>query len=93
MDQNKEKVSLIIEGGAMRGVFGAGIISTPLREQVYLDYVIGVSSGSAKHGINYVSQDPARAKASLWTIAANPAFSGMKYFPKRTRVFQHQIYL
>ena len=79
MDQNKEKVSLIIEGGVMRGVFGAGIISTLLREQVYLDYVIGVSSGSA-NGINYVSQDPARAKASFVDIAANPAFSGMKYF-------------
>jgi len=79
MEQNKEKVSLIIEGGAMRGVFCAGVISTLLREQIYLDYVIGVSSGSA-NGINYVSQDPARARASFVDIAANPAFSGMKYF-------------
>ncbi|CZQ81229.1 patatin-like phospholipase family protein [Trichococcus ilyis] len=79
MEQNKEKVSLIIEGGAMRGVFCAGVISTLLREQIYLDYVIGVSSGSA-NGINYVSQDPARARDSFVDIAANPAFSGMKYF-------------
>lgn len=54
MDQNKEKVSLIIEGGAMRGVFGAGIISTLLRSKS-IDYVIGVSSGSA-NGINYTAK-------------------------------------
>ena len=54
MEQNKEKVSLIIEGGAMRGVFCAGVISTLLRQEIYLDYVIGVSSGSA-NGVNYVS--------------------------------------
>ena len=78
MEQNKEKVSIIIEGGAMRGVFCAGIISTLLRQEIYLDYVIGVSSGSA-NGINYVSRDLTRTKASFVDIAANPAFSGMKY--------------
>lgn len=78
MEQNKEKVSLIIEGGAMRGVFCAGVVSTMLRQEIYLDYVIGVSSGSV-NGVNYVSRDLSRTKASFVDIAANPAFSGMKY--------------
>ena len=34
MEQNKEKVSLIIEGGAMRGVFCAGVISKKKKKEV-----------------------------------------------------------
>ena len=73
MEQNKEKVSLIIEGGAMRGVFCAGVISTMLRQEIYLDYVIGVSSGSA-NGVNYVSRDLTRTKASFVDIAESGFF-------------------
>ena len=40
------KKGLILEGGAMRGLFSAGIFDTMLTEGVEFDGMIGVSAGA-----------------------------------------------
>ena len=51
---------LVLEGGAMRGLFTAGIIDVMMEHGVEPDGLIGVSAGAA-FGCNYKSRQPGRA--------------------------------
>ena len=48
------KTGLILEGGAMRGLFSAGIMDVMMENGIAYDGVIGVSAGAA-FGCNYIS--------------------------------------
>ena len=54
------KRGLVLEGGAMRGLFTAGIIDVMMEHGVEPDGMIGVSAGAA-FGCNYKSRQPGRA--------------------------------
>ena len=54
------KRRLVLEGGAMRGLFTAGIIDVMMEACVEPDGLIGVSAGAA-FGCNYKSRQPGRA--------------------------------
>ena len=54
------KRGLVLEGGAMRGLFTAGIIDVMMKHGVEPDGLIGVSAGAA-FGCNYKSRQPGRA--------------------------------
>lgn len=54
------KVGLVLEGGAMRGIFSAGVLDVFLDEQIHFDGIIGVSAG-ALFGANYSSKQRGRA--------------------------------
>ena len=55
----KMKVGLVLEGGAMRGLYTAGVIDTFLKEKIDVDTIIGVSAG-ALFGMNYKSKQIGR---------------------------------
>ena len=59
---------LVLEGGAMRGLFTAGIIDVMMEHGVEPDGLIGVSAGAA-FGCNYKSRQPGR------TIRYNKRFA------------------
>ena len=48
------KVGLVLEGGAMRGMYTAGVLDTFLENDVEVDGIIGVSAG-VLFGVNYLS--------------------------------------
>lgn len=54
------KTGLVLEGGAMRGMFTAGILDVFLDEGLDFDTIAGVSAG-ALFGVNYVSRQKGRA--------------------------------
>lgn len=54
------KRGLVLEGGAMRGLFTAGIIDVMMEAGIEPDGLIGVSAGAA-FGCNYKSRQPGRA--------------------------------
>ena len=54
------KRGLVLEGGAMRGLFTAGIIDVMMEAGIEPDGLIGVSAGAA-FGCNYKSKQPGRA--------------------------------
>lgn len=54
------KKGLVLEGGAMRGLFTAGIIDVMMEASIEPDGLIGVSAGAA-FGCNYKSRQPGRA--------------------------------
>ena len=54
------KTGLILEGGAMRGMFTAGVTDVLMEQGVTFDGAVGVSAG-AVFGCNYKSHQPGRA--------------------------------
>ena len=48
------KTGLIMEGGAMRGMFTSGVIDVMMEHDIHYDGAIGVSAG-ASFGCNYQS--------------------------------------
>ena len=54
------KYGLVMEGGAMRGMFTAGVIDVFMENGVNFDGAIGVSAG-ATFGCNFKSKQPGRA--------------------------------
>ena len=56
----KMKRGLVLEGGAMRGLFTCGIIDVMMEAGIEPDGIIGVSAGAA-FGCNYKSRQPGRA--------------------------------
>lgn len=56
----KEKLGLVLEGGGMRGIYTVGVLDFFLKENIKMDYVIGVSAGAC-NGISYVSNQQGRS--------------------------------
>jgi len=53
------KIGLVLEGGAMRGMYTAGVLDVFLDNNIKVDGIIGVSAG-ALFGVNYVSKQRGR---------------------------------
>ncbi len=53
------KTGLVLEGGAMRGMFTAGVLDVLMEQNVKVDGIIGVSAG-ALFGVNYLSKQKGR---------------------------------
>lgn len=73
------KKGLVLEGGAMRGLFTAGIIDVMMEAGVEPDGLIGVSAGAA-FGCNYKSRQPGRAIRYNTRFAKDKRYSGLKSF-------------
>ena len=56
----EHKTALILEGGAMRGLYSAGVIDVFMKNNISVDVIYGVSAG-ALFGLNYKSQQIGRA--------------------------------
>lgn len=54
------KTGLVLEGGAMRGIYTAGVLDVLMEHEIRFDGVIGVSAG-ALHGCSFVSGQKGRS--------------------------------
>lgn len=54
------KIGLVLEGGAMRGMYTAGVLDVFLDKNIKVDGIIGVSAG-VLFGVNYCSKQRGRA--------------------------------
>ena len=55
-----DKRGLVLEGGAMRGLWTAGVTDVMMEHDIWPDGLIGVSAGAA-FGCNYKSRQVGRA--------------------------------
>ena len=55
----RKKHALVLEGGAMRGLFSAGVMDVLMENDIHFDGIAGVSAGAA-FGCNYKSRQPGR---------------------------------
>lgn len=52
---------MVLEGGAMRGIFSSGVLDALMEREIYTSYVVGVSAGSC-NGVDYVSRQIGRSR-------------------------------
>lgn len=70
------KVGLLLEGGAMRGMYTAGVLDVLLENNIKVDCIMGVSAG-ALFGVNYKSRQKGRAYRSNIKYINDKRYFGM----------------
>lgn len=75
-NNNKDKVALVLEGGAMRGLYTAGVLDVFMKNDIKADTIIGVSAG-ALFGINYKSKQIGRALRYNLKYARDKRYMGI----------------
>ncbi|MDO4465669.1 MAG: patatin family protein [Bacillota bacterium] len=70
------KCGIVLEGGALRGMYTAGVLDTLLENDIQADLVVGVSAG-ALFGVNYVSKQKGRAIRYNKRFNSDPKYMGL----------------
>ncbi len=68
---------VVFEGGALRGIFSAGVMDALLENNIHFEYVIGVSAGIA-YGISYVSNQSRRNLEVLHKYRNDPRYISIR---------------
>lgn len=84
------KTGLILEGGAMRGMFTAGILDVFMEEGIRFDGTIGVSAGAA-FGVNYKSGQIGRAIRYNVRFCRDSRYSGLRCLLKDGNIFSRDF--
>ena len=84
------KKGLIMEGGAMRGMFTAGVTDVMMEHQITFDGAMGVSAG-AVFGCNFKSMQPGRVIRYNAAYCNNPQYAGLRTFLSTGDIFGEQF--
>lgn len=71
------KVGLVLEGGAMRGMFTAGVLDVFMEQGIRADGVVGVSAG-ALFGVNFLSGQQGRVIRYNKRFNSDPDYLGLR---------------
>lgn len=71
------KIGLVLEGGAMRGIYSAGILDSFMDEGISFDGIMGVSAG-ALFGVNILSNQKGRVLRYNKRFNADPNYMGLR---------------
>ncbi|MDO5317118.1 MAG: patatin family protein [bacterium] len=80
------KRGLVLEGGAMRGLFTAGVMDAWMAADVVFDGVVGVSAGAC-FGCNYKSRQPGRVIRYNKRLAKDPRYCSWRSLWKTGDLF------
>ncbi len=72
------KTAIVLEGGASRALFGAGVTDVLLENEIYPDVAVGSSAGIA-NGVSYISRQHGRAIDMAMKFTADKRYMGVKY--------------
>lgn len=85
-----ENMGLVLEGGAMRGVFTCGVLDCFMDNDIRFPYVIGVSAGAC-NGASYVSNQRGRAKYSNIDLLEKYKYVGIKHYVKKRNIMDFDL--
>ena len=74
----KNDAALVLEGGALRSVYEAGVLDVFLEKKIEFPYVIGVSAGALNAG-NYISKQIGRSARVNIDYVDDPRYIGFKH--------------
>lgn len=102
------KTGLVLEGGAMRGIYTAGVLDVLMENGIQTDGVIGVSAG-AVHGCSFISGQHGRSIRyymkymkdprfmSFWSLLTTGSLVGTKFcyheLPEHLDVFDNEAFM
>lgn len=72
---------LVMEGGAMRGLFTAGVLDAFMDHGFYFKKVVGISAGTLQ-GLGYLSRQCGRSVRVNASYAADPRYMGIRHLLK-----------
>lgn len=75
------KAALVLEGGALRGMYSSGVLDTFLKNNMEFECVAGVSAG-ALNAMSYISKQPGRSAKINLEYCDDPRYIGRKAFIK-----------
>ena len=75
------KAALVLEGGALRGMYTSGVLDTFLKNNMEFECVAGVSAG-ALNAMSYISKQPGRTAKINLEYCDDPRYIGRKAFIK-----------
>lgn len=84
------KKGLVLEGGAMRGMFTAGVMDAMMEQGITYDGAIGVSAGAA-FGCNYKSKQIGRVLRYNKRFCADKRYSGLRTLLKTGNVYSTEF--
>jgi len=84
------KTGLIMEGGAMRGMFTAGVIDVMMEKAIEFDGAIGVSAGAA-FGCNYKSKQIGRVIRYNTRFSRDKRYGGFRVLLKEGNFYSKQF--
>jgi len=84
------KKGLIMEGGAMRGMFTAGVIDVLMEQGITFDGAIGVSAGAA-FGCNYKSRQIGRVIRYNTRFSRDKRYGGFRVLLKEGNFYSKQF--
>ena len=82
--------NLILEGGAMRGQFTAGVLDFFMDQKFFCDYVVGVSAGALCGG-NYVAGAPGRSSLINVKYADDSRYLSMQSFVRTGNAYGREF--
>lgn len=85
-----KKTGLVLEGGAMRGMFTAGVLDVFMENGIRVDGTIGVSAGAA-FGINYKSGQIGRVIRYNTRFCNHPRYSGWRCLLREGNIFSRDF--
>ncbi len=84
------KKGLVLEGGAMRGLFSCGVIDVMMENGIEFDGAVGVSAGAA-FGCNYKSGQIGRVARYNIKYASDPRYCSFKNLIKTGNMFSEEF--
>lgn len=75
------KAALVLEGGALRGMYTSGVLDTFLKNNMEFECVAGVSAGTL-NAMSYISKQPGRSAKINLEYCDDPRYIGRKAFIK-----------
>ena len=85
-----KKTGLVLEGGAMRGMFTAGILDVFMEKGICVDGTIGVSAGAA-FGVNYKSGQIGRVIRYNTRFCNDPRYCGWRCLLRDGNIFSRDF--
>ena len=73
------KIGLVLEGGALRGLYTAGVLDCFLKNNIQVDGVYASSAG-AMFGINYISKQQGRVLRFVKKLSSDKRYMGFKSY-------------
>lgn len=83
------KVGLVLEGGALRGIFTAGVLDFLLEQNIYFQYIVGVSAGSG-NAVNFVARQIGRSKKVITHEDTKPYY-GMRQLKESRKLLNLDV--
>ena len=85
-----EKIGLVLEGGASRGVFTAGVLDYWMEQGITFPYVVGVSAGAC-NAADLVSKQIGRTRNTMIHKDKKYEYMGLRTFFKTRQLMDMDL--